>query len=306
VKEVNYSGIERWNKPPDPADGAIIWTRAWSDEVLTRAITPLFYSLQGELITTTYDYIYSSYGLTDLLPLRLLRFHKNRAYFSTRYLMEVLYYTPKGARDAEVLKFFTPFQKQEAKQLPFRVWKKIASEIRLLVTRPKYTFPRLHKTYYADWLPELLRRVEDLDQIDLESASIESLESYSRNAEQLLKKHCEPIGLGVMIHTAMAITLLGKVLETWHGDAAIAGSLLSGLPGNRTVEANQATWELSRRISESETLVDAFHGPTSGEVLSRLESSQEGRAFLEEFGAFRREYAFKGRGSRDLGTALGR
>jgi pyruvate,water dikinase len=66
------------------------------------------------------------------------------------------------------------------------------------------------------------------------------------------------------------------------------------------VEANQATWQLSRRITESETLVDAFRSPTSREVLSKLESSREGRVFLEEFEAFRREYAFKGAEDREI------
>ena len=51
TERTDYSGLERWNKKSEPDEDEIVWTRAWSDEVLTRAITPLFYSVQAEILT---------------------------------------------------------------------------------------------------------------------------------------------------------------------------------------------------------------------------------------------------------------
>jgi len=298
--KLDYSGLEKWNKETVSGEDAVIWTRAWSDEVLTRAITPLFYSVQADLITVTYDFIYRCYGLTGLLPLKLMRFHKNRGYFSTRYLMECLRYVPKSLRDDEVLKFFTPDQAKEVKSLPFLVWKKLASEFRLFVLHRKYTFTRCHRTYYEDWRPELLQRVAELDSLDLNSASLEQLESYFLGMDRLIKDHCHPVGFGVMVHTAAVITFLAKVLEKWHEDKTVIGILLSGIPGNFTVETNEETWRLSRLIKRSPALADIFARYPSTEIMSRLGDIAEGRTFLEHMEQFRNKYAFRGAEDREI------
>jgi pyruvate,water dikinase len=300
VEKLDYSGLERWNKKTDSAEDEVIWTRAWSDEVLTRAITPLFYSVQADLITATYDFMYQGYGLTELLPLRLMRFHKNRGYFSTRYLMECLRYVPGSLRDDEVLKFFTPAQKEEVKSLPFLALKKLASELRLLIFSRKYSFSRCHKTYYEDWRPELLQRVEDLDSLDLESAGPEQLEGYFLGMDRLIKDHCHPVGFGVMVHTAGVITFLGMALEKWHDDRAAIGVLLSGIPGNFTVETNEETWRLSRRIRESSALSDIFTRCPTTEITPKLSGIEEGRSFLEHMEQFRRKFAFRGAEDREI------
>tara|TARA_B100001964_G_scaffold202945_1_gene231623 strand:+ start:6075 stop:8705 length:2631 start_codon:yes stop_codon:yes gene_type:complete len=297
---LDYSNVERWNKPAQALDDEIIWTRAWSDEVLTRAITPLFYSLQGDLITKTYDFIYACYGFSELLPMRLLRFYKNRAYFSTNYLLASLYYTPQGSRDDEVLKFFTTEQKDQARGLPFLLTKKLLSEFRLLLLHRKYSFTRCYKTYYNEWLPILLRRVKRLNELNLDSANLDSLQEYSQGMYELLTEHCRPIGLGVMIHTAMSITLLHKLAEDWYGDGEIVGSLLCGLPENLTVESNEATWELSRKVVESSLLSGLFENYGPAEINAKLPDSEEGLAFLHDCEEFRREYDFRGAEDREI------
>lgn len=299
-KTVDYAGLEKWNKKAECDESAIIWTRAWSDEVLTRAITPLFYSVQAELITATYDFIYRCYGLTGLLPLKLMRFHKNRGYFSTRYLRECLRYVPKSLRDDEVLKFFTPAQKEEVKSVPFLAAKKLASEIRLLLLHRKYSFNRCYKTYYGQWRPELLRRVRELDSLDLNSASLEQLEAYFRGMDRLIKEHCRPVGFGVMVHTAGVITFLGKILEKWYGDRTVISGLLAGIPGNYTAQTNEATWLLSRQIKRSPVLFNIFCHCPAGDIVAELGKSGEGKAFREQMERFRQDYAFRGAEDREI------
>ena len=106
-------------------------------------------------------------------------------YFSTRYLLKCLEYTPKSLRSEEFLKFFTPDQKKEAIRIPFSMMKKLWSEIRLLICHRKYSFTRCHKTYYEDWLPELLRRVDELNALDLDTAGPERLEGYFKAMDEL-------------------------------------------------------------------------------------------------------------------------
>jgi pyruvate,water dikinase len=296
----NSSGLERWNKPAQAGEAEIIWTRAWSDEVLTRAITPLFYSVQADLITTTYDFIYRSYGLKNLLPMKLMRFHKNRGYFSTPYLKECLRYAPQFVRGEDALKFFPPEQKEEVKNMPFLLWPKLWSEVRFALLHRKYTLTRCHKTYSERWLPELRRRVRQSDSLDLETATSAQLESYFHGMDRLMKQHCEPIGIGVMVHTFAAVSLLGTLLKSWLGEDVAASTLLSGLPGNSTVELNQELWNLSRRIKQDMELALIFLAQPPSEILTLLNGSEKGRALAAELNGMCRRYDFRGAEDREL------
>ncbi len=296
----DYSGLERWNKPRQPGEADIIWTRAWSDEVLTRAITPLFYSVQADLITETYDFMYRASGLNRLLPMRLMRFHKNRGYFSTDYLKECLRYAPKFTRGDDALKFFRPEQRDEVRSMPFLGWEKLKSELYLARHYKRYTFTRCYRTYYQDWLPELLRRVRELDQRDLANATAEELRNYYWGMDRLIKDHCQPIGFGVMVHTFAAVTFLNIALQKWLGDTSSISVLLSGLPGNNTVELNEKVWQLSRKISVNPELRGLFTSLPAAEILTRLKGSATGRVFAEEFELFCQTYAFRGAEDREI------
>jgi pyruvate,water dikinase len=296
----DVAGLERWNKPAETDEGEIIWTRAWSDEVLTRAITPLFYSVQADLITETYDFMYRASGMNQFLPLKLMRFHKNRGYFSTRYLMECLRYAPKFVRGDDALKFFTPVQKEEARSMPFLLWAKIKSELYLSRHYKKYTLTRCYKTFYDDWLPELLARVRKLDTLNLDRATPAELSEYYWAMDRLIKDHCQPIGFGVMVHTFAAVTFLGTVLQKWLGDSSSASVLLSGLPSNYTVEFNEKVWHLARKIAASDELRDIFTNVLSSEIPTRLNETTSGREFAAELEAFRQTYAFRGAEDREI------
>jgi phosphohistidine swiveling domain-containing protein len=300
---VDYAGLERWNKPPEANENEIIWTRAWSDEVLTRAITPLFYSVQADLITETYDFMYRASGVKQLLPLKLMRFHKNRGYFSTRYLKECLCYAPQFARGEDMLKFFTPEQKEEVRAMPFKAWEKIKSEIHLALHHRKYTLTRCYKTFYNNWLPELLKRVREIDQLDLDSAQDKQLSDYYWAMDRLIKDHCQPIGFGVMVHTFATVTFLSLVLEKWLKDSISAGVLLSGLPGNSTVGLNEEIWKLSRQIKFSPELHSIFVNSSASHVLAECHRSDAGREFLKELESFRQTYAFRGAEDREISFA---
>ena len=88
--------------------------------------------------------------------------------------------------------------------------------------------------------------------------------------DRLIKEHCEPIGFGVMIHTLGAITFLDMILEKWLGDNKQIGSLLSGIPGNRTFEANLETWRLSREINGSPGLKAIFTEHTGSRIMDEM------------------------------------
>lgn len=297
---VDYAGLERWNKPPEKDEAQIIWTRAWSDEVLTRAITPLFYSVHADLITETYDFMYRASGMKQLLPLKLMRFHKNRGYFSTRYLMECLRYAPKFARGEDTLKFFTPSQRDDVRAMPFKAWAKVKSELYLSLHYKKYTLTRCYKTFYDDWLPELLARVRRLDELDLQSATPEQLSDYCWGMDRLIKDHCQPIGFGVMVHTFATVTFLNSALEKWLGDSNAASVLLSGLPGNSTVALNEVVWRLSRKIKSNPDLCPIFVNSPSTQILSDLDQSPVGREFAAELESFLQTYAFRGAEDREI------
>ncbi|MBW1829588.1 MAG: hypothetical protein JRI74_09230 [Deltaproteobacteria bacterium] len=174
------------------------------------------------------------------------------------------------------------------------------SEIRLLIFYRKYSFTRCHKTYYEDWLPELLLRTEELNSLDLEDAGPEKIERYFRGMDRLIKEHCEPIGFGVMIHTLGAITILEMVLQRWLGDTKQIGSLLSGIPGNRTFEANLETWRLSREINVSPQLKAIFTDHAASRIITLMHETEEGRVFLKRIEAFIEDYDFRGAEDREI------
>jgi pyruvate,water dikinase len=145
-----------------------------------------------------------------------------------------------------------------------------------------------------------LRRVEELDALDLDSADFDQIEDYFRGMDTLIKQHCEPIGLGVMIHTLTAISLLGMILEKWTGDDQPIGMLLSGIPGNRTFDANLETWRLSRKVEGSAVLKDIFSRYPSDQVISELKAGEEGKVFGRELEAFLKAYDFRGAEDREI------
>jgi pyruvate,water dikinase len=214
--------------------------------------------------------------------------------------MRCLAYAPEFLRSDDLLKFFTPNQKEEAREAPFYLWKKLWSEIRLFIYYGKYSFTRCHKTYYDHWLPELLFRVKQLDAQDLEDANPKQIERYFQGMDRLIKEHCEPIGFGVMVHTLGAITILEMVLKRWLGDTKQIGSLLSGIPGNRTFEANSETWRLSRKINASPQLKAIFKDHPASRIMASMDDTEEGRGFLKRIDAFIKSYDFRGAEDREI------
>ena len=65
--------------------------------------------------------------------------------------------------------------------------------------------------------------------------------------------------------------------------------MLGGFP-NKSVETEHALWDLSRKILTSGTLREVFAETAASDVMQKLEATDEGRAFLEEFHKYLEEY----------------
>ena len=90
------------------------------------------------------------------------------------------------------------------------------------------------------------------------------------------------------------------VLEKWLGDTKQIGFLLSGIPGNRTFEANLETWRLSREINASPQLKTVFSDHPASRIMALMGETEEGRAFLKKVEAFIKSYDFRGAEDREI------
>ncbi|MCH8836817.1 MAG: hypothetical protein IIA60_03320 [Candidatus Marinimicrobia bacterium] len=72
-------------------------------------------------------------------------------------------------------------------------------------------------------------------------------------------------------------------------DPLEAYEMLGGFP-NKTVETEQALWDLSKKILASGTLREVFEKTVAEEVMQKLGTTDEGRSFLGDFREYLEEY----------------
>ncbi len=134
---------------------------------------------------------------------------------------------------------------------------------------------------------------------DLGAASNEELVARARSMSPLIREFFEPYyiyGTAASVGPGILAELLAEV------DPSLPGRLITGLGGIDSAPPSHELWSLSRTVSSSETLTNAFEGGMES-LRERLEASDEGNAFLSALGDFISEHGARGPGEWDARAA---
>ncbi|HAY50479.1 MAG TPA: phosphoenolpyruvate-utilizing protein [Acidimicrobiaceae bacterium] len=134
---------------------------------------------------------------------------------------------------------------------------------------------------------------------DLGAASNEELVARARSMSPLIREFFEPYyiyGTAASVGPGILAELLAEV------DPSLPGRLITGLGGIDSAPPSHELWSLSRTVSSSETLTNAFEGGMES-LRERLEASDEGNAFLSALGDFISKHGARGPGEWDARSA---
>ena len=186
-------------------------------------------------------------GYTELEGVDLLKYHKAHAYFNTRVLREVFKYNPKFSRVKELLDYFPEHEREEMKELPFNLWKRIKSELRIAIFDRDGTLFNTYKKY-DKFSEKYVKTLKEFDTIDLKSLSDDELIEKYHFLYTACLKHYRLIRWGIATHNMGMNMILKNLITQWYDqDPDETHSILvSGLPPNKATETNEALYNLAK------------------------------------------------------------
>jgi phosphohistidine swiveling domain-containing protein len=150
-----------------------------------------------------------------------------------------------------------------------------------------WVLPHYAENFLAWWRerlrPEIERNFAYLDGFDKENASLLELAVLLEDAIDIHDRHWK---IHWMLNFAQfsSTVALNATIQEVKGDVdpALGGRLQSSVE-DKNWDSIEALWRMKEEIKGDEELREAFHaGETAGDVISRLESSERGRRFLQE------------------------
>ncbi len=298
--------IERW-QTSHPIDEDTIWTRLFSDEYWTGAISPLFYSIRGPQGIASFRYTFNLYRFKEMNSLlkskvRLWKYYKAEVYNNTKFFELILQYTvPKQLRVGPALNYFPPNRHDHIQNLPFSYRSFIWAHIRcFFMERQQSIFSWLgYVSQIMDLNDDEIGRIRKTDPILL---SDEELKSRWQKIMSCAVRHNTNVTPAFLMHMPYVLFLLGSILRKWYGDehGFVLADLLTGLPGAKTIEENIAIWDLSRELRSSDVLLDLFEKHDAQTFFQELNKYPEAELFLSRYEKFLEEYGHRGHSDRDI------
>jgi pyruvate,water dikinase len=283
-------------------DDAIL-SRAFSDSVWTGRITPLFYSLRGEVFTKQHVVSENMWGVPEAARQRLWKYHKGEAYFNSRieYLNHVTL-LPKFLRNPALMQWTPASWHVEAGDEPESLlgWVKALARVRLL--DPKNG----HINWYTDGyrqLAECKRQALGLEPGDIRLLSDRELVRYVEQTVHRQKEWVEDLWTGFFLHVPNMTAAFMWMLTNWYTgtNAMVFSDLITGLPKPTiTLEENIEMWGLADRIRKSPELTRLFAEHRDAAFFAACEGSDDGCAFLAAYREFLVEFGHRGHADRDI------
>ena len=279
---------------PKPARSDAIWSRYYGDNFLRGRFTPAGYSFViwwPEAMETIID---RARGFKDLENVPLFRYYRGRAYTNTDYLRLRIQYEPRFLRTQETLNHFPPWEREEIASMPFRLWKRVWGELRVLLLRPNQSLFRNYSFFVRESADILEKFRSDLDTIDL-TASVKNLLRYRDVLRRLIARH-ELGYVGWIFHYKLTIdAILTMLLKNWYGEGReeVFASLQSGVPDNISVQVAGAMWEVSRAAAREPAVLEAFQRYDAEHLMDRLKAMPEAKPTLQALSEFLDQYGYR-------------
>ena len=273
----------------------ILWTRGYGDEYWTDVASPLYVSLLGTYLE---DYVLKEgakiMGYKEVLGNELLCIHKSHAYFNADVLEQVFTYYPRFARTKELLNYFPLKEQERIKNLPTKTMKLLLSQVLIALRDPDGRIKRTNDAY-IEWSNWFLTEMKSFDEADLSKYSYKDLYQEFQHMEQAYLKHYRLIRYGMVSHSIATNLMVKNWLEKWLDDAdgSIYSKLISGIPGNKTVETNIAIAKLAQHAQQNDTIKKSLMNDHAKEFLLKLSKNKTWQPFKEHYQQFMKKYGHR-------------
>jgi len=145
---------------------------------------------------------------------------------------------------------------------------------------------RLEECWNGEWLPEIKEQLAFWDAFDLQRATAPSLHQHLQETVKRLGRLWD-IHFRIVLTVYLAIGLFDEFYQDLlgQGNAFDAYRLLEGFD-SKTLEVNQALWDLSREALAAPAVHQVFEEHASNEVVTALAGVEGGNSFLQSLQAF--------------------
>lgn len=273
-----------------------IWTRKLSDEFWTGVVSPLMFSIAGELIEGRMmkKALYLC-GREDVARERIVTQINGRVYINGNVLGSIVQLIPAVFITEELLQF-----------LPEEIGRQVLDSRQSLFSLNSFNI--LGRLFRLDrtWAPffnykEFNRKTADIGQVleDLRAGppSEASMEELFNRADKLFVQmgdFLETVTWG-MLFAYVFLPLTTILSEKWGEDrqGELASTLTVGLDGVKTFEVNLQLDELAEMVEGDERLRELFRERPASEILEASREFESGHRFLERFTAFLKEHGHR-------------
>lgn len=294
------SDCDDWQTLPEASDDTV-WTRSWSDEAWTGAISPLMYSFRGKAFTHCHSFGMNIWGFRDLSKMRAWRYYKGGALFNSSMDREFVARSSFPATRAGLLGNVAPHWHEEVLKAPFSwaAYLKLHARAQFLdkaqgvVTWQQVGDVWIHdKDEEANGLPdEKLRELSDAE-----------LRRYVATLTDFETDYIQDVWSAFFIHARDSFSLLGLMLASWYdGDDVLFTDLITGVPRpTATMVENIALFRLAQRLKSSPTMLACYEANVDGAFFDNVGASDEGKAWLANYQTFLAQNGHRGHADRDL------
>jgi len=278
-----------------------VWTRAFSDSIMTGIVTPSQYSTRFPPFSHRFfRKMHDDLGFHDLAAMRHHKFWKGDAYYNVHPEAEWIKRMVWPPLRPLFLDFVPAAWHQEVLQAPFDLSVFLGALVHWHETAPETSPYGFLETF----------RIWNEDRTDVDGLSYQELRELS---DEELVGYCKKIieiegEWGDAIYSAFFITLRLSVAATWwiadnwyDGDTnSTFSALLAGTTKRTGTQLeNAGLQDLVEQIRASDALTAALKEHHDGEFFSHLETFDEGRSFLSRYRPWLKTFGHRGQADRD-------
>ncbi len=277
-------------------DDGILWTRAYGDEDWADATTPLFFSVMGPMLTEYVNHEGARImGYREIEDSPLLRLHRSHIYFNTWVLEQAFSYYPRYARSQELLNYYPEGERERISRSPSRTGRALMSQLLVAVRDPDGMLSRTDGAYRR-WAKDFMALCSRFDRLELSAMGYEELRGAYRQVEEAAIGHYRLIRYGMVSHSIASNMMLRHLLRSWLDDASgsLYSKLMSGLPGNRTLETNIALSRLARKAAKDRHVAYALRNNDNRAFMELMESDPMLDRFRDHLDEFLFDYGHRG------------
>jgi pyruvate,water dikinase len=294
------------SKTPFELEKTTLYSRGYSDDYWNDDTTPLFFDLLGDQITKVVNIELNSIMGYKRIDDKLLKLFKGHVYFNLDVIKrKVEYEIPTFIRNEDVLNYFPkgygPYGKETIKSLPFRLLRRLFSEIRIRFYDPDGSMSKT-AVKYEEWTNKIFEpycREFDLKLENLKkSDNLKSLFNLAIELDQIMVSHFRLIRYGIPVHN-IGMNLMTKYLLTRfigkEESQNIFPILISGLD-HKLTETNDRIHELASIIQNSSYLYALFQENDSEHIYKIIETDDNPEIvpFAKEFKNFLKDFGDRG------------